>query len=374
MTISFLTSEVLPKLRRVASVVSQKNSIQILSDICMTVKGQNLMLTASDGNIWLTERASLVSVDSDTSFCVLASDFLNVMNNLGDVNATIELDAEKKKLTCRYGKGHFSMPYESAEEYPHPLAISEDAAEVFVSGTELCNGIRLCKIATATNDVLRPQLNGVNFNFSEGDMVCTSTDTFIFTRYIGRGIANANRDRVNFTLTQKVMSVANAVLKDEEVKLTVTDSKLVISSKDYKITASLIEGTYPNCERFISRTNEMVGTIDRESLIHGLNRVIAMGDTRNTLVKMNVSRNELNISAEDFEYSKSATETIECNLDIAEGFTIGLKGTLLIELLKCIDDEVVGFEMSSPVYPIFVYGTNNIKKDNYFSLLMPVKL
>lgn len=369
---TFSAAEVLPKLRRVASVVSPKNSIQILSDICITAKNNSLLLTASDGNIWLTERATLASVDSDMKFCVLSSDFLNVMNNLGNVNVTLELDEEKKKMTCTYGKGKFSMPYESAEEYPHPHIQTEDAAEVIVSSTELSNGIRLCKIATA-NDILHPQLGGVNFDFSEGNMVCTATDMFMLTRYVGKGVATMNRDNVSFILPQKVMAVANAVMQDEEVKLLITDSKLVIKSKDYALTASLLEGVYPNCDKFTSLKSHFVGTISKDDLIRGLNRIMTMGDAKNTLVKMNVSQGEINISTEDFEYSKSATETLECELKATE-FTICFKGTLLVELLKCIDDETVTFELTSPRHPIIISGTNNIKKENYFSLLMPVAL
>ena len=374
MKIEFSTSEVLPKMRRVASVVSPKNSIQILSDICITIKGQSMMMTASDSALWLTERASLINVDSDTTFCVLASDFLGAMNNLGDVNVIMELDEEKKMLTCKYGKGKFTMPYESAEDYPRPVVPTENAAELVVPSGDVITAIRLCKVATA-NDILRPQLSGINFEFSNGRIICTSTDVHALTRFFGN-VKEQNRDHVSFILSQKVASVINSVLREGDVKITITDSKVVMVGVDYKLTVSLVEGNYPNCDKLLILSNKIHGTIDKVSLVQGLTRVLTMGNPKSPLIKMRVNNEGINISAEDYEFSKSATETIECNFEnpLSEELVIGFKGTQLIELLKCFEDNTIAFEMDSSKKPLILYGTEFMSKEDYISMLMPVVL
>lgn len=372
MKLEFLTSEVLPKLRQVAFIVSSKNSAQILSSVCFTVKGNTMCMTACDSTQWLTVRTNVISSDSDMEFCVVASDIVKVLNSLGGMKVIMVFDEEKKMLTCEYGKGELSMPYESAVEYPRPQVAKDNATKISASGKSMRRAISLCSVATAVNDDLRPMLKGIQFCFLGDSMTGTATDTHQLFRYSCKS-TTVVRDghKESFVLPPKAATALSMVADDDDVNIYISDSNAIFVGVDFKLTTVLIEGSYPDCERLINMGGSIKGKINKNEFVQGLSRAVMMGDKLKSLVSLKFVDDEFTISAEDFSYSKSSYEKIKCSTNEHPELNIGFNGIMLTELLKTFSDEEVSFELSQPNRPLFIHGNDEDGNGKYTAMLMP---
>jgi len=375
MEIKLQAKELSAKLKMAAKVINQKNSLPILGDVLLETKNDVLLITASDSEQWLSQKCQTISYDQEMRFCVNASDFMNAINNLGDMPITITLDEQTKTFTCEYGdgKGKFSMPYEEANEFPLSNIDTEDTKDFIIDGKKVLKAIELIGFATA-NDELRPVMNGIHFDFFADGMVCATSDGHKLARYKDKTITsnNENGTTPNFTLPKKPANILMSILSalDGDIKVAFNDKAISINNKDFKLTARLLEARYPNYEAVIPKNNPITITVDKVLLLNALKRVLPMANDMSYLVVLDFKQGQVMVSANDIDYCTSASETITCDCD--SEIKIGFNGTVLIEILKNISDENVVIELLEPSRAVVFYSAVELTRDEYLSLCMPM--
>lgn len=375
MEIKLQAKELSAKLKMAAKVINQKNSLPILGDVLLETKNDVLLITASDSEQWLSQKCQTISYDQEMRFCVNSNDFMNAINNLGDMPITITLDEQTKTFTCEYGDGNgkFSMPYEEANEFPLSNIDTEDTKDFIIDGKKVLKAIELIGFATA-NDELRPVMNGIHFDFFADGMVCATSDGHKLARYKDKTITsnNENGTTPNFTLPKKPANILMSILSalDGDIKVAFNDKAISINNKDFKLTARLLEARYPNYESVIPKNNPITITVDKVLLLNALKRVLPMANDMSYLVVLDFKQGQVTVSANDIDYCTSASETVTCDCD--SEIKIGFNGTVLIEILKNISDENVVIELSEPSRAGVFYSAVELTRDEYLSLCMPI--
>lgn len=371
MVLQFATNEITTQLAQLASVVNSKNTLPILDNVLFDVKDNVVRLTASDGDTWLSVRAEVNSHDVEMHFCINASDFLKALKNLDDTIVTIELDETKHIATCNYGNGFFKMPYEDGKGYPMPQMDMGGAIQKIINSKRLLQAIEKVGFAIA-NDELRPVMNGVHFDFFKDAMVSVSSDGCKLAKYKDVSITHEAEETYSFTLPRKPSNIAMTMLSsmDMDVKLAFTDKCVVMSNENFKLTSRLIEGRFPKYESVIPKEYKFDAKVDKKTIISALKRVLPMGSQASELVSFKIGGNKMVIAAEDFDFSKSATETITCDYDERKDpITIGFKGSVLMQVLSNLDGDDVVMELTEPSRAAVIYDND---KDKYLSLIMPM--
>ena len=380
MKISFSVNDVLSQLAQVSSVCNPKAPIQILSDIVLkTFKDKTddicLMITGSDGETFVSMKASCNS-DSDEDFvCALnAKDFVSTLRNLSGQVVTIECDEQSHTCKGRYSNGHFTMPYDDADSFPVPVT-DKEANEMIVDAQRLLAAIASTEYAVAT-DELRPIMNGVHFDMTDKGLVVVATDGMKLSKYTDELInCNSDGEMKGFTLPSKPAHLATLLLSKREgdVKLSFGEKGVVISCSDFRIIARIQEGRYPNYNSVIPTANDLTPIVKKEDLLGALNRVMPMGSVANELVALTFENGKLTINAEDIDYSKSATENIDCEYN-GEKFAIGFKGSCLYGVAQKINGDRLKFKISAPTNAALVVPIEQGNGVEYISLLMPMLL
>ena len=75
----------------------------------------------------------------------------------------------------------------------------------------------------------------------------------------------------------------------------------------------LIEGRYPNYASVIPQNNPNRLIIDRALFTNVLRRVSVFSNQASNLVKLQLSENQIVVSAQDIDFSTSAEESISCS-------------------------------------------------------------
>lgn len=379
MKISFNVNEILPQVTQVASVVNQKATIQILADIILksyTDKNGDvcLMVTASDNETFVSMKAPLLQ-ESDTDFAIAinAKDFLSTLRNLSGLSVSIET---KDNQTCvgTYTNGHFSMPYDIADDFPIPV-IDEEQKEIMINAQRLLNAIASTEYASAT-DELRPIMNGVHFDFTEQGMVVVATDGMKLSKYTDTTIKASNGDdATGLTLPSKPAHIMTLLLakREGDVKLAYNSTNVVLSCAEFRVIARVQEGRYPNYNSVIPKNNNIYATVRKDELTGALSRVMPMGNNASELVALTFDNGMLTINAEDIDYSKSATEKINCEYN-GNKFAIGFKGSTLMSVACKIANEYILFKMEEPSCAALALPKTQSDDVEYMSLLMPMLL
>jgi DNA polymerase-3 subunit beta len=235
------------------------------------------------------------------------------------------------------------------------------------------NGVSKTLFATA-DDELRPVMNGVLVQLSPEDLTFVASDAHKLVRY-RRTDVKADFT-ASFILPKKPASLLkNIVPKDEQlVKIEFDEKNAFFEFADYKLVCRLVEGNYPNYQTVIPTENPNKLTIDRVAFYNTLKRVSVFSNQASNLVKLDITANQLTVSAQDIDFSISAVERINCQYE-GEGMQIGFKSVFLVEILSNLSASDVILELSDPSRAGILLPVDKENEDeDVLMLLMPMMI
>ena len=366
MEIKVNSNELAKKLEQVTKVVATKSPIPILSDVLVETKGNVMLLTTSDSEVWLSVKCHLLGNFDGLNFCVNAHDLLELVKNLNDREITISIDGESRQMLCDYGNGNFYVPYDNASEFPTPNMDIENPSSVIVDGKNIMKAIELTSFAVG-NSAVRPIMNGIHFVFSESGMTASATNTHKVAVYNDHSIKHDVH--IEFTMPKKPSVILSSVLSsvDGDIKISFGKSAVSVNNTNFKLSARLLEGVFFNCQSLTNGVRPINVTIDKSSILQALKRVMPMTDEMSNLVVMFFEQGQVTVTADNAVFGKSASETVKCDCDTE--LRIGFKCSDLIELFKNIDDDSVVMEMEDSMKGSIVYASSTYSRDEYVSLI-----
>jgi DNA polymerase-3 subunit beta len=256
------------------------------------------------------------------------------------------------------------------------MASPDGAKTKLMDAKKLLTAIEKAGFATA-NDELRPVMNGVRFEFFADGMVAVASDGHKLAKYKDLTITYDNSEDqtvYGFTMPKKPCSTLLNVLGSTvagDIKVMFNDRCFTVNNTQFKMSARLIEGRYPNYDSVIPKDNDRIVTIAKNDFVAAMKRVLPMGNANSELVALSFSMGMMTISAEDFDFSKSASENVGCDY-AQEEFTIGFKGSTLLQLLQNIDTDNVKVMLKDPSRAGVLCEDKPNGVYEYTSLIMPM--
>ena len=144
--------------------------------------------------------------------------------------------------------------------------------------------------------------------------------------------------------------------------------------KSYTMYCRLTEGKYPNYQSVIPEDNPNKLIVDRQDLYNTLKRVSVFSNQASNLVKMQLTANQITVSAQDIDFSISAYERMSCRFE-GEDMEIGFKSSFLIEIMGNMTSDEVVFELSDPSKAgIMLPFDKDAEQEDELMLLMPMMI
>lgn len=366
--------EMLGHLQAVSRVISSKNTLPILDNFLFALENGTLEITASDLESTLITQIQLENTDGSGTIAVPARILTDTLKEFPDIPLTFEINTESLMIIIQSENGKFTIMGQNGAEFPQMPVIKEDQKQqVELEQEVLLSGINKSLFATA-DDELRPVMNGIFLELSPDDVTFVASDAHKLVRY-KRTDASAPAAS-SFILPKKPASLLKNILPKEEnnVVLEFDDRNASFTLTSYKLVCRLVEGNYPSYNSVIPSDNPFRMSIDRLSFYNTLKRVSVFSNQASNLVKLALKGNQLNISAQDIDFSISANERLACQYE-GEDMEIGFKSTFLIEILANLSSEVVVLEMSDPTRAgILLPGEAESENEDTLMLLMPMMI
>ncbi|MBQ8544977.1 MAG: DNA polymerase III subunit beta [Alistipes sp.] len=372
MKFTISSSALLSLLATTGKVISNKSSLPILEYFLMDLKDGVLTVTTSDLETTLIGSISVENVEQEGTIAAPAKLMLDSLKEFAEMPLTIEVNDTTWEIKITWASGHLSIPGASAVSYPSVQAMGAESKVISLDVDTLINGISHTIFATA-DDELRPVMNGVYFDFQPETLTFVATDAHKLVKCTAE---QSNDFAASFILPKKPSNLLRNLLAKEEEPVEVTfDAKNVtFALKNFKLVCRLIEGNYPNYNAVIPTANPNKVLVDRVEFLNGIKRVAVCSNPTTNLIRMDISDNKVNLTAQDIDFSVSANETISCSYE-GQNVTIGFKSTFLVEILSNIDTPTVVVELADSTRAgVFKPVYDDKQSSESLMLLMPMMI
>ena len=359
------------KLTALGKVINSKNSLPILGDIVFEVSNSELHLMASDSEIWMQTGMELVEADGEGTFAVGAHDIIEAVKGLADQPLTFDVDEEKNVVKLSYLNGQFSLPTEKAIDFPKPVAISGDVQKSIDKG--IFNECISRAFFGCAQDELRPVMNGEYLDFKPEYMAIVASDGHKLVRNM---LTQVKSETIGaFIMPKKVVALLRGSFNKEagEVQMHFDERNCRMTYDTTVITFRLIDGRYPNYNSVIPQSNPNQARVERMALLSALKRVINFSNSSSYLVRFHFEGGKIQLDAEDYDFSKTATETVKCEYE-GTPLSIGFKGSTFVEILSNYTGADVVIQLSDPSRAALVVPAEQKEDIEVVMLIMPMLL
>ncbi len=367
------SSALLGLLQTTNKVISSKNTLPILDYFLFDLKEGVLKITASDLETTLVVTLAVENVEREGLIAVPVKLMLDSLKEFSEQPLTIEANESTWEIVVSWKSGKLTLPGTSGMSYPNlPELNAETKQSLALDVDTLMVGINKTIFATA-DDELRPVMNGVYINLEPQSVTFVATDAHKLVKYASETAAEAT---ASFILPKKPANLLRGLLPKEDGEITVEfdDKNVLFRLKNQVLICRLIEGNYPNYNAVIPANNPNKVFVDRLELLNAIRRVAVCSNQSTNLIKLDISKGTINLTAQDLDFSVSAEESLLCDYE-GEDIVIGFKSTFLIEILSNIETTTVLVELADSTRAgVFKPVYDQQPSNDTLMLLMPMMI
>ncbi len=370
MRFTLSSSALSSKLSALSRVINSKNALPILGDFVFEIKDNVLYLTASDSENMMKTQIDLTESDGYCRFAIGNHDLLEAVKGFSEQPITFDVDQEKNIVKISYQNGLFSLPIENADEFPMAQPVSDFATSIVMPNLILAENINRSVFATA-QDELRPVMNGIYFDLTADGLAVVASDGHKLVR--NKVFTIKSEQPAAFILPKKPANLLRNLLGKDggDVIIRFDERNAEINYGDGILQCRLIEGRYPNYNSVIPQNNPNELRVDRLGLLAALRRVQPFANDSSNLIRFHVEGSTLQLDAEDYDFSKTATERMTCEYN-GQPMSIGFKGSSFIEVLSNFDCQEVTILLADPSRAGLVLPSEQPENQDVLMLMMPM--
>ena len=364
------SSYLLKQLQVLGGVINNSNALPILDNFLFELIGNDLLVSASDLETTIVAKIQVESEDTG-NITVPAKLLLETLKTFPEQPLTFILqDNNTIEISSNHGK--YALAYADGNEFPKAVSL-EDPSATNIPGNVLANAISKTIFASG-NDELRPVMSGVFFQFSPEELTFVATDAHKLVKYTRSDVTASQV--AEFIMPKKPLNLLKGILagSDTDVLIEYNDSNAKFSFDDIELVCRLIDGKYPNYEAVIPKENPNKLSIERSQFLSSVRRVSIFSNKTTHQIRLKIAGAELNISAEDIDYSNKAEERLTCDYQ-GDDMEIGFNSRFFVEMLNNLNASDVQLEMSLPNRAGILTPIDGLEEGEKVTMLvMPVML
>ena len=256
------------------SGVTEKKTLDVLSNVLIEVKESLLTLTATDLESWIVTSSQISNFVSGGKTTVDAKKLADLCRLLPE-NSEIHISYDADKLKIEAGTGTYLLATLPSDSFP----VFEDFGEseqITMKAPDLKGIIDKTAIGMASSAFGRQHLEGLFFDINETTITTIATDSSM--------AASASVKIENSSICQAVVSrkAVNQISKlisglSDELMITISLNAISIKAPSFQFSSKLISGKYPVSVEQVVDYNPggegFVVKIDPKSFSETINRI-----------------------------------------------------------------------------------------------------
>ncbi len=336
-------SSLLSPIQSVIGVVERRQTMPILANVLLVVRGQELAVTATDLEVELVARTPLDKVDSVGEVTVPGRKLLDICRALpDDANVQVHLDGDR--LVIKSGRSRFVLGTLGAADFPVVEEV-EPVQSLQLSQVDLRTLMEKTHFAMAQQDV-RYYLNGLLLETGRKLVRAVATDghrlalcDLAIDGPKGSGKATKGEPHQVIIPRKGVQELQRLLVGEGEVVLAIGTNHVRATIGDIRFTSKLIDGRFPDYERVIPKPQGNILKASRDVLRHALQRAAILSNEKYRGVRLELADSTLRIQANNPD-QEEARDEIEVEYK-GEALEIGFNVNYLLDALAAVDGEQV---------------------------------
>lgn len=364
------SSYLLKQLSNINGVITTNPVVPILENFLFEIDKSSLTVTASDLQTSMITELGIESKERG-NIAVPARILLDTLKNLPDQPVTFSIDESTYSIEISSDNGRYKLSGENATDFPKVPSVSNDFSAA-ISTEVLARAVNNTIFATSS-DELRPAMTGVYVNLGEKNTTFVATDGHRLVRYRRTDIKSDNGNSI--IIPRKALNLLKATLPTENTDVTIdfNMSNAFFKFGNIRMICRLIDERFPDYENVIPSQNPIKMTISRTDLLGSLKRISIYANKTTHQVRLKITGSELQVSAEDLDFSNEANERLSCEHE-GDDIEIGFNAKFLIEMLTNLDTDQIKLNMSAPNKAGVILPIEKDKGEDILMLVMPVML
>lgn len=362
-----------PALAALSRVVERRNTIPVLSNILLRAVEGSLIIRATD--LDLDAKASLpAEIGTPGAITVPAHTLADIVRKLpAEANISFEIDAAAPRLIAKSGRSRFTMHTLPESDFPD-ITAGELTHRFTMPAKTITEMIASVSMAISTEET-RYYLLGIYLHVTQSEagpvLRAVATDGHRLARLevpAPEGAAGMPNVIVPTKAVTEIARMAKDADGDLSIELSAT--KIRVTAGEASLTSKLIDGTFPDYERVIPRSNDKLATLDAAAFKAAIDRVSTISSERGRAVKLSLSDAGLSLSVTNPD-SGEAREEIEAEYEGAP-IDMGFNARYLLDVLGVLGgSDTVLMKLADPGSPALFQRREG---DPLLVVLMPMRV
>lgn len=346
-------------------IVERRTTIPILSHLLLRASDDKIYISATDLEVSLTSWCDS-SVAEEGAIAIQARKLIEIIRASSGEKVSMRLE-DSGYLRISIGKSIFKIRGLASEDFPTlPNIEVEESIELPFSAFR--NMITKIIFAISTEES-RFQLSGAFLQMRNSIVSLVATD--------GHRLALVESEVENLQSEEEGVLIPRKALQElqrfDEVDMRFSRSEhhLCFSVGRRKLICRVLEGTFPDYEKVISKDNDKKIEFDRQELAAVIHRVSLLTGDRARAIKLQLSSGNLTLSAANPDLGE-AREVIACDYH-GDELSLGVNPDYLSQFLGAADTERIRLEFKDENSQCIVYPVEGLDK-RYICVIMPIRL
>lgn len=364
------STSLLKQLTALNGVIASNPVVPILENFLFEVADGKIVVCASDLQTSMITEINVEGKDKGT-ICVPAKILIDTLKNLPEQPVTFTIDENSYSIEISSDNGRYKLSGENATDFPKVPAV-KNGFSVDIPADILLRAISSTLFATSTDD-LKPQMTGVFLSLNETNATFAATDGHRLVRF--RRVDIASETPNTLLIPRKALTLLKGSLPSDSAVVTIefNASNAFFSFNNVKMICRLIDERFPDFENAIPVNNTNKLTINRTEFLNSLKRIAIYANKTTHQVRLKMAGSELQISAEDLDFSNEANERLACEFEGSD-LEIGFNAKFLVEMLTNLDCDQIDIDMSQPNKAGLISPHVKDNNEDILMLVMPVML
>jgi DNA polymerase III subunit beta len=362
-------------LQQVMNVVGSRATMPILSNVLIDAADGCVSLTTT--NLDLGIRCKIkADVQEKGAITLPVRKLAAIIREMPSLDVEVETYGNNAAKLAS-GSSLYRITGIGADEFP-PLPSFNDQHSFVLHQDELVRMLKSVSYAQSS-DESRFIMNGVFFNFAEGQLVLAATDgrrLAVISKELGVPEENSG----HLILPGRTVSEVERLLgQGESVRIAFNDRQVAfeIASggeaqenglvESIYLVSKVVEGNYPNYRQVIPKETDRHIKLNRESFANCIRRAALVTTEKNHSVKVHIHNNTLEITGNSPEFGESNV-SLAVEYDGPE-VAVAFNPHFMLDPLRALTRDDVIFEFKDELSPGVIRT-----QDSFLCVIMPLRL
>ncbi|OGZ02661.1 MAG: DNA polymerase III subunit beta [Candidatus Liptonbacteria bacterium RIFOXYC1_FULL_36_8] len=369
MKIVLMKNNLKQALDAVSKISGENQNLPVLKNILIKTDGGKVRLSSTNLEVAISYWCQGKIIE-EGEITVSSSIITSIVNNLS--NEVINLEVFDKKLKVKTDNYEAEINTLPSDEFPIIPSIKGEAESFYIDIKTSVLKSAFTQVVSATHfSDLRPEINGILFNYEVGEIKLAGTDSFrLAEKTINSGDFKSNiEEGFKYIIPLKTVIEFLRILKDDgRVKIYFDLNQVLFKTEEIEIISRLIDGNFPDYEQIIPKQTVLEAVLEKGEFISAL-KVTSVFSSKVNDIKIKA------VNGKILEFN-SVTQGVGENKYIVpakikgDKLEVSFNWNYLLLGVRSLDKENVVFSLNNDDKPSILKALGD---NSYFYILMPVK-